>query len=340
MTRTKALILSLAALSVGSVCAQEPPRLKTEWRYGMPAGSDAGIAATDQYTFLSDSKGNATALQTTSGKELWTVKLPSGGTAPASVSENLVLFGTRGGELCAFTHGGDARWTAKSEGQVVGAPLILGDAAVFGSYDSRVYSVDLSSGKERWQFQTGAQVHAPVVALNDLVLVAGCDTHLRAIDSATGKEKWSVELSGAVAAAPLVQGNSVFVATLDASVYRIDAAGNIAWQRQLPDAGQLTRDLVVLSDRLQVVSDDGQLFSLEASSGEIDSTTKLAAGPSAMCSLADHLLIGTDEGRILVLDSKGRSVSRITLGGTINRLVVVGEKVLASTDKGVAWLLQ
>ena len=333
------LICFLAATASGQSPGGQLKPLRPVWKYAMPGAM--GISANVHLAVAADSKGNVVALETQSGKELWKAKAPTGASSPASIADDLLLIGTNTGQVVAFSiSDGMVKWTAKAGSQVVGAPLIEGQSAIFGSYDNRIYCVDLATGKERWQFETAAQVHAAVVGADGLFMVAGCDGRLRALDAATGKEKWSAELSGPVATSPIVHDGQIYVTTMDASVYQVDMAGAVTWKQAFPEAAKVTQQPAIVAGRLMVLDDDGGLFALDLRTGKTLASAKLGASPSALCPSGDQLLVGTSEGRVLLVDNEGRIVSRVTLGGAIDRIVVVGSKVLASTDKGIVWMLE
>lgn len=84
-----------------------------------------------------------------------------------------VVFGTHGDNAHTLDVAtGEHRWTYETDGWIIGAITIAGDTALFGSYDTSVYAVDVPSGRLRWRVTEpqGRVSTAPAVVDDDIYI--------------------------------------------------------------------------------------------------------------------------------------------------------------------------
>ena len=82
-------------------------------------------------------------------------------------------------------------WDAKTDDSVVATPLVSGDRIVVGSFDGRVYALDMLTGEKAWTFDTHAPVTTAAAAFDGTVVVGSRSYDLFALDAAHGRPVWS-----------------------------------------------------------------------------------------------------------------------------------------------------
>jgi len=134
------------------------------------------------------------------------------------------------------------RWRARTDGRIRGTPAISDGAVFIGSFDGRVYALELSSGKLRWRYDTdGAALKSgdfgfdrrsiqssPAVS-NGVVFIGARDGFVYALGAGDGKLRWRynheiswINSSPAIADGVVYDGSSDahFVQALDAATGR------------------------------------------------------------------------------------------------------------------------
>jgi outer membrane protein assembly factor BamB len=120
------------------------------------------------------------ALDTSSGKQLWTANIPSQALIPGAVS------GSR----------------------------------VFVKSVSSLYALDLASGKQLWRFDDRNFISLPAVTSDQVFVVkgSGADTAIVALDVASGQSAWAQPVASLATSAPVIAGKTIYVRTGDGRV--------------------------------------------------------------------------------------------------------------------------
>lgn len=92
---------------------------------------------------------------------------------------------------------------------IISTPIVSCSAVYLGSFDHKVYSVDINSGDEIWHFETGGNIISSPAVLDGVVYVGSVDGNLYALDEATGTEKWRYKSKSASVATESSQRNAV-----------------------------------------------------------------------------------------------------------------------------------
>lgn len=122
--------------------------------------------------------------------------------ATPSVSDGRVLVGSTDGSVYAFgAADGRLLWQVRTGSYVYSPAAIQGQTAYVGSYDHRLYALDIRTGAVRWTFDGGAPISGAPTVLDGLVYASTCGScskfesnpHARrtfALDTRTGKVVW------------------------------------------------------------------------------------------------------------------------------------------------------
>lgn len=93
----------------------------------------------------------------------------------AALTQNLVIFGTRGGRLIALNRqSGEPVWRYRTRSKVDSSPVICGDKVIVGADDGRLHMVRLADGQGVWTYDLGQPIISSPAAARGWVVV-GCD---------------------------------------------------------------------------------------------------------------------------------------------------------------------
>jgi outer membrane protein assembly factor BamB len=107
--------------------------------------------------------------------------------------------------------------------------------AYFGSWDSRVYRVDLETGGQDWAFETGSYVMSgPAVdPERGVVYIGSHDGNCYALDAGTGTEIWRYGTGSRIVGCPTATRERVVFGSKDQSCYAVAAAdGAEVWSME------------------------------------------------------------------------------------------------------------
>ncbi len=186
---------------------------------------------------------------------------------------------------------------------------------------SRVYALDLSTGKPKWQFNIGNCASPPLLASDvvvafgfagqrDRILVYGLLTD-------SGRQKWKIELPGNPhPPAPAVVGDIIFFAPVSRSMLRIDARDASVQTFDIdPDLTVAAENFWVVAAPGEAIFGYGKSFWRAKLDREIPqegpSLSEPAANPSAVASDGHSLLFADEDGNLRAFDlGKGTVVWR------------------------------
>ena len=125
------------------------------------------------------------------------------------IAEGKVFLGTLSGVLHAMdTATGKDVFTFQAGGPILHAAAVDEGKVFFGGADGLVYALNAADGKLVWSVHTGAAVwNAPAVH-SGLVLIGSRDGRLYALEAATGKIRWAAETGAPLLNSPAIDGKA------------------------------------------------------------------------------------------------------------------------------------
>ena len=150
-----------------------------------------------------------------------------------TAGRDLIAVGTRKRQLALLSTSGQLHAALAAEDEVT-APATLEDGAVvFGSWDGSLRRSTLA-GRELWRHRTRAEITGAPTRWGDSYLVTSRDGHLHSVGAGHGELRWAYRAEGPVAASPLIWGGSVFLADEGGWLHALDAgSGANLWRVQL-----------------------------------------------------------------------------------------------------------
>jgi eukaryotic-like serine/threonine-protein kinase len=305
------------------------------------------------------------ALNSQTGRTLWTFKSKEGISAPAIVGDTLF---TVSGENCVYALDagtGNEKWKFTSKNKspsfsAYAAPAVQNGVLYFVSLKGELYAVDIESKQVRWIFQTKGFFTTPAFD-SDTAYLTIDNVGVYAIDLATGREKWNFKTKGSLGT-PIVSGEAVYFRTEEGVLYRLEAKTG---QQQLSiKVGGKDRMVypvtsVKIGTKLAIFEDTiffggefngiSHLFAINAKTGEEKWKFKLP-DPSRAPILAGNIVYVGGLGYFEAIDIKtgtikwaleaksefkGKKISNVT-----SSPVVANKTVYFVTDEGIIYAIQ
>ena len=170
-------------------------------------------------------------------------------------------------------------WQHNVTGWAMNAPTLSDGVVYVGADDAKVYALDAETGQQLWSFETNDVVRSRATISNGIVYVGSNDNNLYALIAETGDLLWQHDTGESVRYPPLVVDGSVYVPTTSEggrNVHALDAASGaqkwVASQYYPFDTG-FESGIGAASDSdgdmLLVIGDSGELYALDAQTGEL-----------------------------------------------------------------------
>lgn len=186
----------------------------------------------------------------------------------------LVFAGFPGGKLVALTAaGGVQRWEstiAQPKGSneierltdIVGEPVVRGDAVCVAAFQGRVACVDAATGGQRWARDISSAVGISADAA--AVYVTDTDGSVYALDASTGATAWKQDkLARRRVGRPLVAGDAVIVADGMGYLHALDRKdGSFLANMRVDSSGVRAPLLALPNNAFAVQSADGDVYAL------------------------------------------------------------------------------
>ncbi|GBE23039.1 MAG TPA: hypothetical protein ENH00_06855 [Actinobacteria bacterium] len=104
-----------------------------------------------------------------------------------------------------------------ADGEIVSAPLVLGDTVYFGTNRGVLYAVDTADPfDERWHIDLASPIRAASAAADGILYVPTEGGILWAVDSLTGEARECFDTGDTIVSPPVIAGDTVFIPARDA----------------------------------------------------------------------------------------------------------------------------
>ncbi len=322
-----------------------PPPYRSGWRLPVALTSSCpfGLSApvVSGTTVVAVGATTVLAADLTTGRQLWNVARTYGPPEPAAIAE------THKGELLLYTEGfgptepGTCGSNSSSPTPSASSSPVLGRAFV-----SDLAAVDLVTHRPAWKAPVSLpRVSRTGVTVDGETAFVGARRTIYAVDASTGKLRWTASAGGFLTTT-LAVADGVVVATVQGSgttpahlIAFKESDGSQAWEQELKGVGFASSPAIGAGSVIVGLSDQTvQAFDLTSGtprwSARINAPvffmTAPAVGPDAV--VVEDIL-----GTVYALDpATGARRWAFALNESAIRTppVIVGERVLASTERG------
>jgi len=251
----------------GAMYALDVGTGERQWRTGIGDAIGSSPVYVNGVVYIAveydDPSGSVAALDAGTGDVRWIDRRPTDhphSTVAIDREAGRLVVGSNDGVCYAWTFPGLERaWTFGTDGAIKGPVATHDGIAVFGSWDSQVYGVDLEDGTEVWSFAADEDVMSgPAVAHDGTVYIGSHDARLYALDAVSGAEKWRFQAGGWIIGSVTATREHVLAGAYDARMYALDAStGGETWS--VEGRGHATSAVLV---------DDGALYYAERATEE------------------------------------------------------------------------
>ena len=336
----------------------QPAVQATAWAWHVPMAESSGVLrlqVVNQTVYAASDNGDLLAMEASTGRVIWRVRLPDGLSAGVGGDANRVAVVTLNNELLSI-QSGEVRWRVRLPARVLTPPLVAGGRVFVALSDRSTMAFDGSTGARLW---TQPRSGDPLVLRQAGVLLAVGDTlvsgglgRLQGLNPANGRVVWDAPLAtprGTNEVERLVdtvgpvsrEGNSVCARAFNASVGCIDAStGRVVWTRPSQGAVGLGGD----AQHVVGADSDGRLVAWRRDNGEPAWSLERFKhrGLTAPVVLNGHLAVGDEQGLVHWLNLKtSADVARWRADGSaiVGAPVTAAGMVVVQTRKGgvYAW---
>ena len=225
------------------------------------ATAENGVFAID-----TDSPETASWVYDGIGGELWGTP----GLTPSRTHGQLLIVPSMNGDVYALrtdsTSGDRLAWRVGTGASVASNVVTEDGVAYFGSFDRKLYAIDVESGDTLWTVTGNGWFWGSPRIVGETIYVADLSGRLQALDRTDGGPIWPApyEANDTVRAQPLlIDDETLLIVDKGGNVHVLDpATGGLRWTTTTPIDDDVLADPVVVSGRVLVNNDDGDLFEI------------------------------------------------------------------------------
>jgi outer membrane protein assembly factor BamB len=127
-------------------------------------------------------------------------------------------------------------WSVETGGPVTSTAAIVGESVYIGSYDKKIYALNLKDGSKRWTFETSGAIEASPLFLNGRLYIGDTHTNFYCLDATQGTEIWRTGFDDKIISSanyfvpPDSTQTNIIVGCYDFKLYSLDAdTGKVQW---------------------------------------------------------------------------------------------------------------
>ena len=260
-----------------------------------------GVSVEGAFLYATNGLGDVGALNIADGSIVWK-KRPGGPLrgSPTVANGNVFAMSQDNQLIALKASDGNVEWTEAAAVQLAGvfgvaAPAVAQGTVVAGFSSGDLNAYRYENGRTVWQEALSrTSINTSVGTLSDIdaapvidqgrVFAIGQGGRMVSLELVTGQRLWEMNIAGI--ATPWVAGEWVFVVTDEAKLLCIArATGKVRWvtplqryRKEKSKNGPVTWSGPVLAgDRLVLASSEGEMVSVGAVDGKVQSTTKVGA---------------------------------------------------------------
>jgi outer membrane protein assembly factor BamB len=288
------------------------PPFRILWSRGTGYLAEFPAVVSEGVAYIGNQRGVVQALAMSNGRVLWKRRTPNGkmASSPAVWGDRLVVHGMDG----------VVRVLARSTGRVLArfvvgspiesSPIVRDGTDYFGTWDGRVYALDLRRMRLRWTFTSGCKLTSSAAIAGRTVYIGDYCGRLLALARTTGRERWTGAVNGRIYGTPAVSAGRVFVPSSDGgSLSAFSTSGRYLWRRYI--GAYVYSSPAVWGGRVFFGAYNGVFYALSARSGRTLWTVGAGGAISGAAVVVDgvayagsfaHRIVGVDaaSGRVVL----------------------------------------
>jgi outer membrane protein assembly factor BamB len=153
------------------------------------------------------------------------------------------------------------------------SPLVIGKTLYAGSWDHKLYAINIYTGKARWTFTADHEINSSPAYANGKIYFGTDAGSLYALDARTGRQRWRAQAGTSFGrreyfyATPTIAYGRVYIGNTDGTLYAFGASsGRLLWAQR---AGTyIYTAAAVWRQRVFVGTYDGYFMAFNAATGD------------------------------------------------------------------------
>ncbi len=303
--------------------------------------------------FVADIGGQFDAINTSSGKIIWSNKTPYSFTSGPTLGHGILVLTTNNSQLIAYSSkDGHQLWHQKLSSDVLASPIIAKNQVIAKTIDGNLYSFGLQKGEQQWLLEHGSPSlvlkasSSPVMMNSNTVLVGYSDGKLDAVDIDTGHVLWQrsivyatgssdVERLVDIDADPIVSGSMVYLGSYQGSVGGVSLDdGQFIWRKP----ASIFKNMILKDNTLYYSDSHDVIWAVDKNNGQVNwkQPAFKARNLTEPTLQGNRLFIGDQTGLLHGLDtSTGKLIFRAPLKGAIYVAPIIsGNRIFVLTATG------
>jgi len=236
---------------------------KLSWMYYTEGAIRSSGRIADGHLFIGSDDRFLHAVNINTGRAAWTYDTGDEIRSTPFIINELVYFGTEGGELLCLDFRGQVKWRFKAKRAITSSPWVQDSVVFVNSMDGFLYAVDAKSGWMLWRFRMEKPSIVSPTVVDTLVFTGSADGHVYAVDTRSAKEIWRFKTNHQVNSSPVVYKDAIYFGSIDNHLYCLEyRTGRLRWKFETkgPIAGTPT----IFDDIVYVGSNDHFIYALLA----------------------------------------------------------------------------
>jgi serine/threonine protein kinase len=232
--------------------------------------------------------------------------------APALVGDALLIGSYDNNCYAMNAASGQFIWKYPADAGVVSRPAVYEGNVYLGSIDNRLHVIALRNGKLSWTYPTDRPIHSSASIAEGHVFIGSDDGYLHAINAFTGRRAWRFEAGSPVRSTPLVQHETVYFGSENGDFFVLDLSGSLRWRFRSKRA--ITSSAIIAQGMVYFGSVDWTLYALDMKTGWVVWRFRTdKATISSPCVADNYVFTGSTDGNIYCLDMRnGKKVWQFT----------------------------
>ncbi len=235
--------LAITTNTDGEIKALDIKRGRVRWVHGTGAKIYSTPATDGKRVITASADGMVRALDLRTGRVLWSFDSGQPMVAsPVTGSGKVFITGSSGKCYALDVTDGKLLWSiGMIDGFVETIPIIYKGMLIFGTWNNRLYAIDIETGIIQWDWYNGYtnRMLSPAacvpVATGDRVFVVAPDRKMACLDALTGKVIWHSDLGNSMVRESMgvtADSTLILAKTMNGTVIGVDARapeGQVVW---------------------------------------------------------------------------------------------------------------
>jgi eukaryotic-like serine/threonine-protein kinase len=236
---------------------------KLIWTYYTNGEVRSSPHISEGHVFIGSDDGHLYAINGLVGRKVWEINIGAPVRSTPLVHNDLIYFGSESGEFFCTDLGGTIKWRFKAKRAITSSASITQNIVFFGSMDSTLYALDAKTGWVIWRYRLGKPTISTPFIVENYLFTGASSGDITCIDIRTSKEVWHYSTDHQVTGSPIVFKDSLYCGSVDGHLYSLEyRTGRLRWKFRTE--GPITGTPIAVDETIYIGSTDHRLYALAA----------------------------------------------------------------------------